>query len=198
MKQITLAIAILSLAAGVTAADGRIPIYGPLSVSVPGCVDGWFTLHDRFGRLPMADLLAPAADYAEAGFPGTEIISGYWAGSAEKIGTYDGFAETFLPGGSVPAAGEVFRNPRLAATYRLIAKEGRDAYYKGDVAQKIGEYMTAQGGYLSAEDLARHESEWVDPVSSSYRGYDVWELPPNGQGITVLQMLNHIAVVCCS
>ena len=170
--------------------DGHIPAYGPLSVSTPGAVDGWFELHGRFGRLPMAQLLAPAIAYAEEGFPVTPIIAAYWAADAARLRAYPGFADVFLPGGGAPAAGEVFTNPRLAETYRRIAEGGREAFYRGDVARAIEAYMAANGGFLSAEDLAAHASEWVEPVATDYRGYDVWELPPNGQGIAVLQMLN--------
>ena len=171
------------------AADG-IPPYGPLSVSVPGAVDGWFELHGRFGRLPMGELLAPAIAYAEEGFPVTPVIAAVWASDAAVLGGYPGFADVFLPDGRAPAAGEIFRNRRLAETYRRIATGGRDAFYRGDIAHGIHDCITGQGGYLSYEDLAAHRSEWVQPVSSTYRGHEVWELPPNGQGIAVLQMLN--------
>ena len=170
--------------------DGRIPAYGPLSVSTPGAVDGWFELHGRFGRLPMTQLLAPAIGYAEEGFPLTETIARYWASDADSLGEYPGFSDVFLPGGGAPAPGEIFTNPRLAETYRRIAEGGRDEFYRGDVARAIHDYMAANGGYLSYDDLAEHASEWIDPVATNYRGYDVWELPPNGQGIAVLQMLN--------
>ena len=171
-------------------ADGAIPAYGPLSVSAPGAVDGWFELHKRYGRRPMADLLAPAIAYAEEGFPVTPVIAAHWAEDALRLGDYPGFAEVFLPNGRAPRAGEVFRNQRLADTYRQIAAGGRDVFYRGDVARGIHRYMAGQGGLLSYDDLAAHRSEWVDPVSTTYRGYEVWELPPNGQGIAVLQMLN--------
>ena len=171
-------------------AHGAIPAYGPLSVSVPGAVDGWFELHKRFGRCPMADLLAPAIAYAEEGFPVTPVIAAHWADDAAVLGHYPGFAEVYLPNGRAPRAGEVFRNQRLANTYRQIAAGGRDGFYRGDVARGIHRYMAEQGGFLSYDDLAAHRSEWVDPVSTTYRGYEVWELPPNGQGIAVLQMLN--------
>ncbi|MDH3505589.1 MAG: gamma-glutamyltransferase [Gammaproteobacteria bacterium] len=168
----------------------RIPAHGPLSVSVPGAVDGWFTLHEAFGRLPMTDVLAPAIGYAEQGFPVTEIIAGYWAQDAELFKDYPGFADLYMPGGRAPLAGETFANPYLAETYRTIAELGRAGFYEGQVARRIHEFMDANGGYLSEDDLAAHRSEWVDPVSTNYRGYDVWEIPPNNQGITVLQMLN--------
>ncbi|NNF51390.1 MAG: gamma-glutamyltransferase [Gammaproteobacteria bacterium] len=167
-----------------------IPPRGPLPVSVPGTVDGWFELHGRFGKLPMSDVLAPAIAYAEQGFPVTEVIAYYWARNARVLAPYPGFKETFMPGGRAPGAGEVFRNPRLAQTYRILASEGRDAFYKGEIARKISNYMADNGGFLRYEDLAAHESEWVDPIGADYRGYTLWELPPNGQGIAALQILN--------
>lgn len=167
-----------------------IPPYGPLPVSVPGAVDGWFALHGRYGRLPMKDLLAPAIGYAEDGFPVSEVIAYYLQASERRLGEYPGFAETFMPDGRTPRKGEIFRNPRLAATYRAIADGGRDAFYKGDIAQRIDGYMTEHGGLLRYDDLASHRSEWVEPVSTNYRGWDVYELPPNGQGIAALQILN--------
>lgn len=168
----------------------RIPAHGPLPVSVPGAVDGWFALHGRFGRLPMKTVLAPAIGYAREGFPVTPVIAQGWERGGKALAKWPGFADTYLPGGRAPAAGEVFRNPRLAATLEQIAKGGRDAFYQGDIARRIDAYMRANGGYLRYEDLAAHRSEWVEPVSTNYRGYDVWQLPPNGQGLAVLQMLN--------
>lgn len=165
-----------------------IPATGPLPVSVPGCVDGWFALHERFGQLPMSDILAPTVYYARTGFPVTETIAYYWNASA-KLREFPGFADTFLPGGRAPRKGEIFKNPRLAKTLERIGEEGRDCFYRGDIAQTIADYMHEQGGFLSYEDLADHRSEWVEPVSYNYRGVDVWELPPNGQGIAALQML---------
>ena len=167
-----------------------IPKFGPLPVSVPGTVDGWFELHGRYGRLPMTDVLAPAIRYAREGFPVSEVIAHYLVINRDRIGHYPGFAETFMPGGDVPKKGEMFRNPRLANTYEVIAEKGRDEFYKGDIAKTIDAYMTEQGGLLRYEDLAAHKSEWVTPVSSNYRGWDVYELPPNGQGIAALQILN--------
>ncbi|MDH4054855.1 MAG: gamma-glutamyltransferase [Gammaproteobacteria bacterium] len=167
-----------------------IPPYGPLPVSVPGAVDGWFELHKRFGRLAMKDILAPAIAYANEGFPVSEVIAQYFQSNKRRIGQYPGFAETYMPEGDVPKKGEMFRNPRLAATYALIADKGRDEFYKGSIARRIDAYMAEQGGLLRYEDLAAHESEWVTPVSTSYRGWDVYELPPNGQGIAALQILN--------
>ncbi len=168
----------------------KIPSHGPLPVSVPGAVDGWFELHDKFGRLPMQDLLAPAIEYADKGFPVTQLVAYYWNRSVPVLEKYPGFRDTFMPAGKAPQEGELFRNPRLAETYRRIAKGGRDVFYRGAIAKEIAAYMKDNGGFLSAEDLAAHKSEWVEPVSANYRGYDVWELPPNGQGIAALQILN--------
>ncbi len=167
-----------------------IPYYGPLPVSVPGCVDGWFELHGKFGKLSMKENLKPAIDYARNGFPMTELIAYYLKGSAPRYMKYPGFKEVFLPNGKTPAKGEIFKNSYLANTLETIANEGRDAFYRGDIARTIAAYMKEQGGFLSYEDLASHKSEWIDPVSTNYRGYDVWELPPNGQGIAALQILN--------
>jgi gamma-glutamyltranspeptidase/glutathione hydrolase len=167
-----------------------IPPRGPLPVSVPGTVDGWFELHGRFGRIPMKELLQPAIDYARNGFPVTEVIAEGWARNAQLLKQYPNFAETFMPKGRAPVKGEVFRNPLLANTLAAIADGGRDAFYKGDIARRIEKYLQANGGYLTAADLAAHASEWVEPASTNYRGYDVWELPPNTQGIAALQMLN--------
>ena len=168
----------------------QIPKFGPLPVSVPGAVDGWFELHNKFGTLPMSTLLTPAIRYARNGFPVSELIAYYWQVNAERIGHYEGFAETFLINGKLPQKGDIFKNPGLAVTYEKIATGGRDAFYKGDIARIIDAYMKSQGGYLSYQDLSSHTSEWVEPVSANYRGYDVWELPPNGQGIAALQILN--------
>ena len=167
-----------------------IPARGPLPVSVPGCVDGWFELHRRFGRLPMAELLAPAIRYAREGFPVTEVIGYYWGRGGVVLADQPNFAATYLPGGKAPTKGEIFRNPDLARTYELIARGGRDAYYRGELAATIDAFCRRTGCFLRAEDLANHKSTWVEPVSTNYRGYDVWELPPNGQGIAALQMLN--------
>ncbi len=168
----------------------KIPKFGPLPVSVPGAVDGWFKLHERFGTLPMTALLTPAIEYARNGFPVSELIAYYWEMNHARIGHYDGFAETFLIDGKLPQKGDIFKNPGLAVTYEKIATGGRDAFYKGDIAHTIDAYMKAQGGFLSYQDMSTHTSQWVEPVSANYRGYDVWELPPNGQGIAALQILN--------
>ncbi|SHN00088.1 gamma-glutamyltranspeptidase / glutathione hydrolase [Cyclobacterium lianum] len=167
-----------------------IPYLGPLPVSVPGCVDGWYTLHERFGSVPMKDLLQPAIDYAIEGFPVSEIIAARWAREVPRRIQYPGFRETFTFDGQAPKKGEIFKNPDLANTLSMIAAGGRDAFYKGEIARTIAAYMDENGGFLSYEDLAEHRSEWIEPVSTNYRGYDIWELPPNGQGIAALQILN--------
>jgi gamma-glutamyltranspeptidase/glutathione hydrolase len=168
----------------------KVPSHGPLSVSVPGCVDGWFELNKKFGKLPMTDILKPAITYATEGFPLTEVIAYYWNSNSKVLEKYNGFKEIFMPNGKAPAKGEVFKNPYLAATLEKVAKGGRDAFYKGEIAQKIVDYVRAEGGFLSMRDFQDHHSDWIEPVSTNYRGYDIWELPPNGQGIAVLQILN--------
>ena len=167
-----------------------IPPFGPLPVSVPGAVDGWFELHARYGRLPMKEILAPAIAYARDGFPVSEVIAHYFALNKKRIGEMPGFADTFMPTGDVPQKGEMFRNPRLANTYEAIAERGRDEFYKGGIARTIDAHMAEHGGLLRYDDMAAHTSEWVEPVSTNYRGWDVYELPPNGQGIAALQILN--------
>lgn len=168
----------------------QIPAFGPLPVSVPGTVDGWFELHDKYGSLPMTTILTPAIRYARDGFPVSELIAYYWQMNVERIGDYEGFSDVFMPQGRAPRKGEIFKNPALAATLEKIATGGRDAFYKGDIARTIAAYMKAQGGFLSYEDLVSHTSDWVEPVSTNYRGYNLYELPPNGQGIAALQILN--------
>lgn len=168
----------------------EIPLIGPLSWSVPGCVDGWEVLAKRFGTRPLAELLEPSIRYAEEGFPVTPVIGSYWIRGEEKLGHDPDAAKTFLLHGRAPEAGTLFRNPNLAQTYRAIAQGGRDAFYRGPIAKEIVAYSERVGGLFSTRDFADHTSTWVDPVSSNYRGYDVWELPPPGQGITTLQMLN--------
>ena len=171
----------------------KIPSHGPLPVSVPGAVDGWFELHKKFGSKPIAELLSPAIEYAKNGFPLTELIAWYLNRSVPFY-TSKGFpniVDTYVNqnNGKLPKEGELYKNPYLAETYQKIAEGGRDAFYKGEIAQVIGAFIDQQGGFLSVDDLASHTSEWVEPVSINYRGYDVWELPPNGQGIAALQML---------
>jgi len=168
----------------------QIPVRGPLALSVPGCVDGWYELHDKFGVLPMKDILKPVIDYARDGAPVPEVIAGYFAGGVKSYAGQPNFLATYSIDGAAPAKGQLFRNPDLAATYERIAAGGREAFYKGDIAKTIDRFVEQQGGFLSYEDLSSHHSEWVQPLSTDYRGYDVWELPPNGQGVAVLQMLN--------
>lgn len=167
----------------------HIPSVGPLPVTTPGCVDAWFELHTRFGILPMSQILAPAISYARNGFPVPQVIASYWQGAA-GMKKFAGFADTYFPGGRAPAEGEIFRNPAIANTLEKIAENGRDAFYRGEIARTIDAFMRRENGFLRYEDLANHRSDWVEPVSTEYRGYRVWELPPNGQGIAVLQMLN--------
>jgi gamma-glutamyltranspeptidase/glutathione hydrolase len=168
-----------------------IPPRGLLPVSVPGAVDGWFMLHGKFGRLPMTRLLAPTIRYAREGFPVSELIAYYWERSIPLLGQEPGaFLATFAPGGRAPAKGEIFKNPDLARTLAAIADGGRDVFYRGEIAARMDEFFTAQGGWLRRVDFERHTSNWVEPVFVNYRGYDVYELPPNGQGIAALQMLN--------
>jgi len=168
----------------------EIPLTGPLSWSLPGCVDGWDELRKRFGTKGFAELLKPAIDYAEQGFPVTEIIARGWHGSVKGLSEWPDSAKTYLIDGRAPEVGEVFKNPNLARQYRLIANQGRDSFYKGDIAAKIVSFSDLNGGYFSLKDFADHRSDWIEPVSTNYRGFDVWELPPNGQGIAVLEMLN--------
>src|SRR3984893_9149646 len=170
-----------------------IPPRGMLPISVPGTVDAWAELHKKFGKLKFADDLAPAIRYAEEGFPVTELIAFYWHFGPELYKDQPGaFLETYtLDGkGRTPGKGDVFKNPALAKTLRSIGEKGRDAFYKGEIADKIDKFMAANGGYLRKIDFEKHTSTWVDPVSTNYRGYDVFELPPNGQGIATLQILN--------
>jgi gamma-glutamyltranspeptidase/glutathione hydrolase len=166
-----------------------IPAFGPLPVTVPGCVDGWFALHDRFGRLDMSINLAPAIRYANEGFPLSPVIASAWSASVRRLREHPGVVEQFTVDGRAPAAGEIWKNPGLAATLGRIAREGRGAFYTGSVPQVIEKYIKEQGGVLAASDFVAHEGMWIDPVSANYRGYDIWEIPPNGQGIAALQIL---------
>ncbi len=168
----------------------RIPSTGPLAWSVPGCVDGWDELRTRFGTMEFDEILAPAIAYAEEGFPVSELISLSWRASADELAKWPDTAKTYLIDGKGPEFGQIFKNPNLARTYRLIAERGRDAFYNGEIAHAIVTFSEANGGYFSQKDFSDHQSEWVDPVSTNYRGYDIWELPPNGQGIAALEMLN--------
>jgi len=168
----------------------KIPAYGPLPVSVPGCVDGWFEMHEKFGNLNMKQILEPAINYAENGFPLSELVSYYLEISAKNFGKYPNFNETYLINGFSPKKGQIFKNKDLANTLRIISDKGRSGFYEGKIAKIISDFIINQGGFLSYEDLKNHKSDWIEPVSTNYRGYDVWELPPNGQGIAALQILN--------
>jgi len=168
----------------------QVPPYGVLPISVPGCVDGWFELHDKFGKLDMKEVLAPAIGYARDGFPVSELIAYYWDMSVPTRQDQPFFLETFTTDGKAPAKGEIWRNEPLARTLEKIAAKGRDEFYRGDMARVIAKTVQDAGGFLTYEDMAEHRSEWVEPVSANYRGVDVWELPPNGQGIAALQILN--------
>ena len=168
----------------------EMPQRGIQSVTVPGAVGGWDALLRRFGRMKFNQVLAPAIDYAESGFPVGEVVSIFWRDSEKDLAADAATAKIYLPAGKPPAAGEVFRNPELAWTYREIARGGTKAFYTGAVAQKIVATSTQHGGTMTRADLAEYEPEWVDPISTMYRGWTVYELPPNGQGIAALAMLN--------
>ncbi len=168
----------------------RIPRRGALAVSVPGCVHAWGQLHERQGRLPLDELLAPAIEYAREGFPVSEVIAAEWAQGAQALAEFEGFREQFLIEGRAPRLGEVFRNPNLADTLQAIAEGGPAAFYRGEIAEAIEATVQEEGGFLSTEDLEEHRSAWVDPISTTYRGFEVFEVPPNSQGPVVLQMLN--------
>ena len=167
-----------------------IPSTGPLPVSVPGCVDAWFELHKKFGSMPMSKVLEKAVSYARNGFP----VHGEFASALTKVqvnyGKYPNVDKHYYPNGKVAGEGDIFKNPNLGNTLERLGKEGRDVFYKGDMAKTMDAFMKKNGGFLSYEDLASHTSTWIDPVSVNYRGYDVWELPPNGQGIAALHMVN--------
>jgi gamma-glutamyltranspeptidase/glutathione hydrolase len=169
-----------------------VPHYtGILSVTTPGCVDAWFTLNERFGKLPMSEILQPTISYARSGVPVSQEVADNMRDVEEGVINSDNenFKSLFFTDGHFPRKGDIFSNPDLANTLELISEKGRDAFYKGEIARKIEAYMKEKGGLLSRKDLAAHQSEWVEPVSVNYRGYDVWELPPNGQGMGALQML---------
>ena len=168
----------------------KIPSHGPLPVTVPGAVDGWFMIHDRFGKLSMKEILGPTIDYARSGFPVSQLIAYYWNRSIPILSKWPGFNEQFTIEGRAPIEGEIWYNHNLANTLELLANEGRDAFYKGFIAEQIDQYMQKNGGFLAYEDMSSHKGDWIEPVSTNYRGYDVWQLPPNGQGIAVLQILN--------
>lgn len=169
-----------------------IPERGPLSINVPGAVDGWFQALGRFGSLPAETIFAPAIEYAEEGVPVTAKLSGWLAKAELLLKRWDSSASIFLSEKRPARSGEILRQPQLARTYRLLAKEGRDAFYNGPLGQSITDYIQSIGGVLSMEDMQQHHSDWVEPISTGYRGYDVYEFPPNTQGITALEMLNII------
>jgi gamma-glutamyltranspeptidase / glutathione hydrolase len=166
------------------------PQSGIHSVTIPGAVAGWSTLSDRFGRLPLADVLAPAIQIADRGFPVPEIIAAEWQAGEPLLRGNAEATRVYLPGGNVPAVGQIFKTPDLATTYRALAADGRDAFYRGDIARRIVKCSDMHRGTLAADDLAAYDAEWVTPLSTTYRGWTVYELPPNGQGIAVLMMLN--------
>ena len=168
----------------------QIPPYGPLPVTVPGAVAGWKELHDKFGNLPFKNLFQEAIKYSENGFPVTEVVAYYLDLSAQRFNSYPNFKEVWMPTGETPKKGDIFKNPQLASTYKKIANSGGKDFYDGEIAEEIVRFINEQGGYFSINDLKNYKPEWVDPVSTNYRGYDIWELPPNGQGIAALQMLN--------
>ena len=168
----------------------KIPPFGPLPVTVPGAVDGWVKLHEKFGNQSFASLFEPTIDYAKKGHPVTETIAYYLDRSKEIFKQYPNFSDVWMKDGETTGKGDIFKNPQLANTLEIIAEKGRAGFYEGEVAKTIADFIQAQGGFLTYEDLANFNSEWVEPVSTNYRGYDVWELPPNGQGMVALQILN--------
>ncbi|HZZ90221.1 MAG TPA: gamma-glutamyltransferase, partial [Caulobacteraceae bacterium] len=179
------------------AKDGIIGTHGCIAVSVPGAVDGWWMLHQCYGKLPWADLFAPTIALAEQGTPVAQVVAFYLASSKRAftsgrlaIEETENFLRVWAPNGATPAEGEIFANPGLARTLRLIAEGGRDGFYAGEVAETIERYFARIGGWMTREDLASHRGEWVTPATVNYRGVDVWGLPPNGQGLATLQMLN--------
>ncbi len=169
--------------------ETSIPLRSALSVSVPGCVDGWFVMHERFGRLPMERLLRPAIEAARDGVPITQIIAAAWSGADDRYAHVPSFAGTFLVDGRTPVEGQRFHNPDLARSYELLIASGSRGFYEGPPAAAIVEVLRQGGGALTAADMAAHKSQWVTPVSVSYRGHELWELPPNGQGLAAQQML---------
>jgi len=169
--------------------DGTIALRSPQSWTVPGCVDGWTSLHERFGKLPLARLMQPSIDAARNGAIVPRVIAGYWQ-NGTKLKELPGFAETFMPNGTPPLEGALFKNPALAETYQRIAQHGRDGFYNGVTAKQIAAQARQHGGFITTEDLAVFRSEWIEPISTTYRGVKLYELPPNGQGLAAIQMLN--------
>lgn len=168
----------------------EIPARGPLSINVPGAVDGWFEALGRFGTLSAETVFAPAIAYAEEGMPVSPKLSGWLRRAEPVLKAWESTASVFFPGGRLLQAGTILRQPDLARTYRTLAKEGRDAFYRGPLGRTITEYIQGCGGMLSMEDMQQHQSDWVEPLSTNYRGYDIYEFPPNSQGIAALEMLN--------
>src|ERR1041385_1422185 len=166
------------------------PLDGIQTVTVPGCVEGWSKLHKRFGRLPWKDLFQPAIYYAEHGYPVTELIGEAWKMVEAKLGKDENARRVFLHDGAAPRIGEIFRNPQLASALKLVAAEGAPAFYRGPIAKAILKTSARLGGTMTGADLSEFEAEWVKPISTEYRGWKVYELPPNGQGIAALEMLN--------
>ena len=168
----------------------KIPSYGPLPVTVPGVVDGWIKLHEKFGSIDFKDLFLPTINYARNGFPITETIAFYLNSSSKRFKSYPNFKDVYMPKNKILVKGDVFKNPYLADTLEEISKTKRKSFYEGSIAKVMADFVKEQGGFLSIEDLSNYHAEWIEPVSTNYRGYDVWELPPNGQGIAALQILN--------
>ena len=168
----------------------KIPAYGPLPVTVPGAVAGWVALHKKFGSADFNGIFNNAISYAENGFPVSELVAYYLKGSANRFKNYPNFSDVWMKNGRTPDKGEIFTNKELATTYKKIASSYGQDFYSGDIAKSIADFIQSQGGLLTIKDLANFEPEWIEPVSSNYRGYDIWELPPNGQGIAALQILN--------
>ena len=167
-----------------------IPPYGPLPVTVPGAVAGWVSLHKKFGKLEFKDLFDIPINLAENGFPVSEVVAFYLEKSSEVFKDYPNFKQTWMPNGDIPSKGDIFKNKNLASTYKKIANSYGDDFYNGEIAEEIVNFLNEEGGYFELSDLKNFQPEWIEPVSSNYRGYDVWELPPNGQGIAALQILN--------
>src|ERR1041385_2439111 len=168
----------------------KMPEFGMESVTVPGAFDGWVTLLEKYGTMKLSDLLAPAIETAENGFPVMEKTAEDWNAEVAKLKKNPAAASNYLIDGRAPRAGEIFRQPNLARTLRTLARGGRDAFYKGEIAKAIADYCEKNGGFISLADLAAQKSDWVEPISTNYRGYTVYELPPNGQGLTALLTLN--------
>jgi gamma-glutamyltranspeptidase / glutathione hydrolase len=168
----------------------QMPGAGPLAVNVPGVIEGWHQLLNRFGTISFANALQPAIRYASDGFPVQEIIAADWKASEQRLAADAAAARTFLPRGHAPLAGEIFANPNLARSLEVIAQDGRDAFYTGPIARALAADMKARNGLLDEQDFARHTADWVDTISTNYRGYDLHEMPPSTQGFVALEMLN--------